>query len=84
LWERAATNVLVSSPETINTNTIGNLVHSRVFEHKEMKISSVECIVNLCESYISAFNIRDNLKPSFVNLFAGKPTVIACERYGYM
>jgi hypothetical protein len=81
---RAVTNFLVSSPETINTNTIGNLVHSCMSGHREMKINSVECIVNLCESHISQFNIKENLKSSFVTLFAGKPTVIACERYDYM
>jgi hypothetical protein len=84
-WGRAVTNYLVSSPETINTNTIGNnLVHSCISGHREIKINSVECLVNLCESHISGFNIKDNLKPSFVNLFAGKPTVIPCERYAYM
>jgi hypothetical protein len=83
-WGRAVTNYLVSSPETINTKTLGNLVHSCMSGHREMKISSVECLVNLCESHITGFNIKDNLKPSFVNLFAGKTTVIACERYDYI
>jgi hypothetical protein len=52
--------------------------------HKEIRISSVECVVNLCESHVTGFNIKENLKQGFVNLFAGKPTVIPCEKFDYM
>jgi hypothetical protein len=83
-WGRAVTNFLVSSPETINTSTLGNLVYSCMSGHREMKISSVVCLVNPCESHITGFSIKDSLKSSFVSLFAGKPTVIPCERYDYM
>jgi hypothetical protein len=81
---RAVTNYLVSSPETINTNSIGNFVHSCLSGHKVIKISCVECVVNLCESHIAGFNVKENLKQSFVELFRGKPAVIPCERFDYM
>jgi hypothetical protein len=54
---RAVTNYLVSSQETLNTNSIGNFVHSCLSGHKVIKISCVECVVNLCESHITGFNV---------------------------
>jgi hypothetical protein len=83
-WGRAVTNFLVSSPETINTNSLGNFEQLCMSGHKEIRMSSVECVVNLCESHITGFNIKGSLKSSFVNLFASKPTVIPCEKYDYM
>jgi hypothetical protein len=70
------TNFLVSSPKTINTNNLGNCVQLCMSGHREIRISSVECVVNLCESHVTGYNIKDNLKQGFVNLFGGKPTVI--------
>jgi hypothetical protein len=83
-WGRAVINFMVNSPETINTSSLGNFVQTCMSGHKEIRIRSIECIVNLCESHITGFNIKDSLKQGFVNLFAGKPTVIPCEKYDYM
>jgi hypothetical protein len=75
-WGRALTNVFVSSPNPLNTTTLGNFAELVTAGHAQLRMASVETLVAQCESYIVGYNLKPEAKLPMINLLKSKPLVI--------
>jgi hypothetical protein len=83
-WGRALTNVVVSSPNPLNTTTLRNLAKLETAGHAQLKMTPAETLVAQCESYIVGYNLKQEAKQPMINLCKNKPLVIPCEKYDYV
>jgi hypothetical protein len=80
-WGRALTNVVVSSPNPLNTTTLGNFTELTAC-HAQLHMAPTETLVSLCESYIVGYYLKNEAKLPMINLCKSKPIVIPCEKFG--
>jgi hypothetical protein len=83
-WGRVLINVVVSSPNPVNTTTLWNFAELVTAGYAQLKMAPVETLVSLCESYIMEYNLKQETKQPMINLCRNKPLVIPCEKFDYV
>jgi hypothetical protein len=72
-WGRALTNVVVSSPNLLNTTILGIFTELVTACHAQLHMAPTETLVTPCENYIVVYNLKNEVKAPMFKLCKNKP-----------